>query len=79
MSFNNLVDDIILKLLFCSILSGLFLSLGLLFFTSYHLFSFFYIIFYWGIFAIIYLFTGAPIQYILYKSPGISYNWGNDN
>lgn len=70
MSYGKLDDDIIVKLLFCSILSGLFLSLGLLFFTSYYLFSFVYIIFYWGIFAVIYLFTGAPIQYILNKSPG---------
>ena len=70
MPYSNLDDVIIVRLLFCSILSGLFLSLGLLFFTSYYLFSLFYIIFYWGLFAVIYLFTGAPIQYILNKSPG---------
>ncbi|MGX2959814.1 UPF0715 family protein [Peribacillus sp. JNUCC 23] len=70
MSYSKLVDDIIVRILFCSILSGLFLSLVVLFFTSYDLFSFVYIIFYWVIFAVIYLFTGAPIQYLLNKRPG---------
>ena len=64
---NN--DDVYLRILFCSILSGFLLSFVLLFFISQHLFAFLNIIIYGVIFSLIYLVTGAPIQYFLNKRP----------
>ncbi len=61
--------DVFLKVLFCSILSGISFSFLLLFFASPHLFSFAYLIIYGVIFSVIYLITGAPIQYFLHKKP----------